>query len=31
MRRTGPELLDEISESALFRLGRAHLLVPGDL
>ena len=23
MRRTGPELLDEISESALFRLGRA--------
>ena len=28
MRRTGPELLDEISESALFRLGRGISSVP---
>ena len=30
MRRSGPELLDEISESALFRLGRAISGVPDD-
>ena len=30
MRRRGPELLDEITESALFRLGRAISGVPGD-
>ena len=29
MRRTGPELLDEISESALFRLGRGISSLPG--
>ena len=30
MRRTGPELLEEMSESAVFRLGRGDLLLPGD-
>ncbi len=30
MRRQGSELLDEISEGALFRLGRGDLVLPGD-
>ena len=30
MRRTGPELLDEICESAMFRLGRGIAVLPRD-